>query len=147
MDTQVGTGGDLAHRGRDIHRRMKIDFYKRAADDRLRFNPLDVIYRGSKLALESRDDSMFHLERRQAAILPSYYNYGDVDFREYIDGSTQNDQRTDEQYDQREYDKCVRPVQGQSYDPHDGSSETRAAIHTPIVEFREGATIIILHSF
>jgi hypothetical protein len=72
---------------------------------------LDVVDGGGQRPLERRDDAPRHLVRRQAGIIPDDPDHRNPDVRKDVRRRAHRRQRPDDQKQQGEHDKRIRPAQ------------------------------------
>src|SRR5208337_2993440 len=75
------------------------------------FDMLDIVDGRRQSALELRRHTARHLIRRQAGILPDDRNDRDTNVRKNVDRGPQRRKRTDDQDDEGQHYKRVRPLQ------------------------------------
>ena len=97
---------------------VKEYFGDAAALHRLRFDVIDVGHRGGEKTLILRRDSRLHVLGAQAAIIPQHRDDRNVYVRKDVGGRAKNHQRADQENEQRQYDKRIRPVECDLNDPH-----------------------------
>jgi hypothetical protein len=77
---------------------------------------LDVVDGGRYLPLVIIDDPTGHVVRRHAAIRPDNGNHGNFDVGKNIGRRLDRRHRAEDQYEDREDNKRVRPAKGQAND-------------------------------
>ena len=111
LDQGLRNRGDLGVGGADVDVRLEENLDDADAVIGIRGDVLDVVDGGRQRALERRDDAPRHLVRRQAGVLPDHADHGNPDLRKNVGGRAQRCQRPDDQQQQREHDKGIRPAQ------------------------------------
>src|SRR5208337_190505 len=87
---RLGNGGDLRDCSLDLYVGMKKNLNDRDATERLRFDMLDVINRGSQGTFIDRHDALAHFLGRKAGVAPDNANDGNADIRENVGGRPKN---------------------------------------------------------
>ena len=97
--------------GADIDIRLEEDLDDSDAVIGVGDDVLDVVDRRRQRPLKRRDDAPGHLVRRQAGIIPDHSDDGNPDLGKDIGRRAQRSQRPDDQQQQSEHDKRIRPAQ------------------------------------
>jgi hypothetical protein len=111
LDQRLRDRRDLGVGGTDVDIRLEEDFDDAEAVIGIGNDVLDVVDGRGQRALERRGDAPGHLVRRQAGILPDHPDHRDADVRKDVGWRAQGGQRSDDQQQQREHDKRIRPAQ------------------------------------
>src|ERR1019366_2135968 len=102
----------------DVCPRLEERLDDRAATHRLRLDVLDVVHHSGHESLVARDDPSFHLWGGKPGVVPTYADHRNVDIGENVGGRALQHDRGHQNDDQCGHNKCVRPVQCDTYDPH-----------------------------
>src|ERR1700730_17416180 len=78
----------------------------------------DIVNSGSQDAFVNGGHAAFHFLRVHARVVPHHGDYRNVDIGEDVGGSSQDDDRADNENQQRQDDESVRPMKCYSNDPH-----------------------------
>src|SRR3546814_550441 len=95
--------------GGDVDAGLEENLDDAEADQRGRFDVLDVVDRRCQHALIWGRDARRHLIGRQAGVLPGHRDHRDLDRREDVGRRAQVRERSDDQDQQRQDDERVRP--------------------------------------
>src|SRR3954451_20490119 len=97
--------------GTDVDVRLEEDLDDADAVIGIGDDMLDIVDGRRQRPLKRQDDASGHLVRRQAGIIPDHPDDGNPDVREDVGWRAQCSQRPDDQQQQGEHDKRIRPAQ------------------------------------
>ena len=84
----------------------------------LRFHMFDVVYRSGHRALGDGDNAFLHLVRGQSGISPDNGDNRNVDIRKNVFRRNDGRDRAENQDQNGEYDKSIRPAESEMDYPH-----------------------------
>ena len=79
---------------------------------------INVIDQCGESALGDRGDPVRHVLRSETLIIPDNTDDGDINFREDVSRSAEDDNGRENQQHQRHHNECVRPAKCECDNPH-----------------------------
>jgi hypothetical protein len=122
-----GVRGGFGDGAIDVGAWMEEDLDDRDAVERLRLDVLDVVDVRRQCAFIDGGDAVRHVLGREAVERPHDADHWNIDVRKDIRRGAHDCERAEDEQQDRDDDKGVGPVQGESDDPHGGFQDGGAA--------------------